>query len=58
MFFGFLADLATYFYEKKKYFSNFNLRKYEYRKIKIMLGIPYEQSSLSSCKTFSNIIRI
>ncbi|CAK76770.1 unnamed protein product (macronuclear) [Paramecium tetraurelia] len=36
MFFGFLADMATYFYEKKK--------KYEYRKIKIQLGIPYEQS--------------
>ncbi|CAD8167237.1 unnamed protein product [Paramecium octaurelia] len=40
MFFGFLADMATYFYEKKK--------KYEYRKIKIQLGIPYEQSSIST----------
>ncbi|CAD8086884.1 unnamed protein product [Paramecium sonneborni] len=40
MFFGFLADIANYFYEKKK--------KYEYRRIKIQLGIPYEQSSLST----------
>ncbi|CAD8092134.1 unnamed protein product [Paramecium sonneborni] len=40
MFFGFLADIATYYYEKKK--------KYEYRRIKIQLGIPYEQSSLST----------
>lgn len=32
MFFGFLADLATYFYEKKKYFlililENMNIEK-------------------------------
>ncbi|CAD8170452.1 unnamed protein product [Paramecium pentaurelia] len=48
MFFGILADIATYYYEKKK--------KYQYRKIKIQLGIPYEQSSLSTCIEFTVII--
>ncbi|CAD8165981.1 unnamed protein product [Paramecium octaurelia] len=40
LFFGALAEKAIAFFEKKK--------KHEYRRIKQMLGIPYDQSNLST----------
>lgn len=46
MFLPRVSDVAIYYYEKKKQNSNiYNVRQYEYRKIKHMLGIPVEDYS-------------
>lgn len=59
MFLSRVSNLAIYFYEKKKYIilRLTIIRQIEYRKIKILLGIPIEDTNNRTCNNI-DIIRI